>query len=157
MTVVALNAATLGVCEWDLAWLDVVEHEGSVYGLTATGIARLEGTDDDGSAFAAYVESGDLDLAPGASVGFGEAQLRVQADARTELRTSADQNGVERAVVYGVPARQGEKEQNRVVKLGRGVSGNAWRVRFGSSGQEACAWSLSGLMLKIATLRTRRR
>lgn len=38
-----LNADSLGISEYSRPWLSVVEHEGQVYGLTATGLERLQG------------------------------------------------------------------------------------------------------------------
>ena len=157
MTVAVVNARTLGIAEWDLAWLDVAEHEGVVYGLTETGIKRLDGADDEGAAFAAYIEPGDLTLVPGGSASLSEARVTVLADAALQLTATAHQSGGEREVVYGLPARSGAQARDRAVKLGRGVMGNAWRFRLGSTTQAACAWSLSAWQVLVDRVRLRRR
>lgn len=152
MTVAVVNAVSLGVSEWDLAWLDAVEFGGAVYGLAAAGIYRLAGADDDGVPVAAFVETGDLELTPGASINVAEAHLSVAAEGLLTLTATADQDGLERTVVYAVPTSCPDKARVKRMRLGRGVMGNAWRFRLGV---EASAWELSGWQIGLERMRRR--
>ena len=146
-----LNTQTLGVTEYSLAWLDVVSHDGVLYGLTADGLVKLDAAA--AVDFASYVTTGDLDVAPGMSVSFGNARLTLAADKAMTLTTTPQRDGEERAVEYLIPARSGDQARVRFVKLGKGLRGNSWRFKLGAQ----CDWELTGLSVEPYAVRDRRR
>lgn len=151
-----VNAKTLGVSEYALSPVDVVAHDGKLFLVDADAL-RVFGQEQDADeeGVLGYVETGDLDLDQQASLSFREARLGLLAEGAMELNLTAHQNGGQKAVDYPVPVRAGVKSQDRVVRLGRGVVGNAWRLRLAAA--EAGAWALQSLALTVDRRILRRR
>jgi hypothetical protein len=101
----------------------------------------------------AYIETGDLDLLPGASLSFEHAALTLRADKTLTLTGTAHRDGGDRALHYTIPVRSGDRARTRFVKLAKGFRGNSWRFRL----QAAGAWVVDGLAMMPNTIRTRRR
>ena len=151
MTVHVLNARTLAVSTYTPAPLDVVEHVGEVYFLTATALTKLDATAD--LDVPAYVETGDLDILPGASLSFEAARVTLLADHAATLTATAHRDGDAREVNYLIPLRSGDQARGRFVKLAKGFRGNSWRFKFQAQG----AWALEGLSLILHAIRNHRR
>jgi len=146
-----LNANTLAVSEYSIQATDVAEHAGGVYFLGATGLEKLDATADLDAV--AYIETGDLDLLPGASLSFDHAVLTLRADKTLTLTGTAHRDGGDRALHYTIPVRPGDRARTRFVKLAKGFRGNSWRFKL----QAAGAWAVDGLAMMPHTIRTRRR
>lgn len=147
MMVTVINAESLGISEYRLPWLEMVEHQGEVYGLTATGLERLEGALE--ATAAPRVQMGKMVLVAGKTCTAHPAHLTVSAGAALEIVTTRDEYGVEQSVVYPVPAARSAKERKRTVLMGKGATGDAWQLEIRTPVGRAEAFSLSAADVEI--------
>ena len=122
-TVYAINANTFGVSTyvgWDIQAL--CEHEGAAYAVGDTDLFELAGDDDDGTAIAAYVKTGELD--------FGSVQFKriprdyvsLDADGDILLKVNVERRGEAVTKSKTVGVRVSGVIRDEPVKLFRGLS-----------------------------------
>lgn len=140
-----INANTLAVSEYDIAALDVVEHEGEVYFVTATGLSKLDSTAPLDAI--SYVRTGKISLASGAVSGARFAHLSITASGPVELRTYRDDDGAERVDRYPIPVVPDGHARERTVVLGKGAQASAWGFEFRAVAATT-RWSLSGAQIE---------
>jgi hypothetical protein len=146
MSMMVLNANTLAVSEYSIAPLDVVEHEGEVYFVTATGLTKLDGA---GTLDAvSNIRTGKISPASGLITGVRFAHLAVSADGPVELRTYRDDDGVERMDRYPIPVVPDGHARERTVVLGKGAQASAWGFEFRAVAATT-SWSLGGAQIEV--------
>lgn len=144
--VLTFHGATLGVTEYDIPAVDVVVYDGEPLFLTATGVVGF-GSDADQPV--ASIETGSLNLIPGAVCTVQRADALMSATGSVMLRATAE--GFETPVPnnYTIPpAKNPTVESMRRISLGRGARGAEWTFRLVSSGG---LWSLG--LLSVETER----
>lgn len=151
--VLAINASTLAVTEYSVAAIDVLEHDGEVWFVTADGLSKLAA----GAGVAGTITTGDLELAGPGSVSLNLARLGLKADGELHITATAHQDGGQRSTRYLVPKRTGANDRDRNVKLGNGVLGNAWSFTIASPTGQVCNWSLSEWQIEPGQYKLRRR
>jgi hypothetical protein len=142
----AMNANTLAVSEYSVDALDVVSHEGELYFVTATGLAKLDAAA--ASAAVSYVRTGKISLASGRVTGARFAHLSFSTDGPVELRTYRDDNGVERMDRYRIPVVPAGQARERTTVLGKGAQASAWGFEFRAA-DATTRWSLGGMQIEV--------
>lgn len=140
---VVLNAATLGISDYSLTPLDMAEIGGDVLLVDGAGIWRFDAVAP--VDFDARLETGDLALVPGSMSTLARVYLDLDAAAPLSLTATSYDAGVPQTCAYEVPAMVG-MGQRRVVKLGRGAKGTAWRIRLAGHN---IAWRLTDCAARI--------
>jgi hypothetical protein len=153
MSVTVINCETLAAGEYSPPWLDVVTHNGAVYGLTPTAVQRLGGPIE--AAATPYLETGDMELVTGRTCNVGPVYVTLAADGELALRLTTEPAGRSRADDYRIPAEPSPSPRPRTVKTGGRAHGVTWRVRLGSR-WPGVAWSVAGLTLATARARRQR-
>ena len=154
MTIHVLNARTLAVSTYTPAPLDVVEHVGEVYFLTATALTKLDATEALG--VPAYVETGKLKLTPRNSMAtVHDVTLSLAASAPMRLTAAVDASGTERELAYPIPQRVSAQERGRLVHLGRGPRGDAWSFKVATTATGG-NWSLGSMEIMLDTIKRSR-
>jgi hypothetical protein len=152
MSIWVLNANTLAVSQYSLSALDVVEHEGEMWFVTATGLSKFA----TGAGVAGTITAGDIELSDG-SISLNLARLELKADGELHITATAHQDGGQRSTRYLVPKRTGTNERDRNVKLGNGVLGNDWSFTIAPPTGQVCNWSLGGWKIEPGQYKLRRR
>ena len=128
-----MNADTTGVTTYsNFPMLGLASYQGVPYGLTETGLYRLEGGDDDGDPIAAMVATGDMDFGTSRDKNVPRAYLYITQSGETILKTITQIRGSRHETYYELAARttDGGDETLRRVPLGRGVRGAWWRFEL---------------------------
>lgn len=146
MSIYVINANTLAVTEYSLSPLDVVEHDGDVYFVTATGITKLATAAALNAV--AYIRTGKISLASGRITGARFAHLHTNADGPVELRTYRDDLGLERMDRYPLPVVPDGHARERTVVLGKGAQASAWAFEFRAV-VATTRWSLGGMKIDV--------
>ena len=136
MSFYAINATALGISEYTgLSLLAITEHDGRYYGITADSMVELTGSDDDGTAIAAYVRTGKLGFGSLAEKHCGRAWIHVQYSDDLTLTTLVDgidatETAAEVSTSYTVPGHTGALPQIRTVRLRLDQLGMAWSFKI---------------------------
>lgn len=146
MNVVVFNANTLAPSEYSIAALDVVEHGGELYFVTATGLSKLAATATLDAV--SNVRTGKISLASGQVTGARFAHLSFSADGPVELRTYRDDDGVERVDRYPLPVVPDGHARERTTVLGKGAQASAWGFEFRAV-DATTRWSLGGMQIEV--------
>ena len=126
-----MNADTTGVTSYANFPMDsLFTHEGVPYGLTSTGLYRLEGDTDDGEPINAIVATGDLDFGTSRLKNVPRAYLYITQAGQCLLKTITSIRGSRHETFYELADRATDGDDDltyRRVPLGRGVRGEWWR------------------------------
>lgn len=145
MTTIVINVNTIAVSEYSLAPLDVVEHEGEVYFVTATGLSKLSTpADADEGDVVSYIQTGDLSLIDGHRINLWRAHMDLSADAPMRVTTMLDMAGQERDIAYTVPERSSTQSRARMVELARGPRAERWAIKIGTT-EAGGNWALDSM------------
>ena len=128
MSMMVLNANTLAVTEYSLTPLDVVEHEGEVYFVTATGLSKLSA--DGVEKFSWSFSTGELELVEGAIGTVTKLSLSGKSAGEIRLTVVAQEYGEETETFYSLPCESTAVERAQHVALARDVHSEAWAFRF---------------------------
>jgi hypothetical protein len=142
----AMNAQTLAVSEYSLVPLDVVEREGEVWFVTATGLSKLDAAATLDAV--GYVRTGKISPAPGSVTGARFAYMLAASTGPVELLVRRDDDGIERTDRYPVPIVPSGQPRERTIPLGKGAQASAWEFEIRAS-SAATHWSLGGMQLQI--------
>jgi hypothetical protein len=146
MSIWVLNANTLAASQYSLSALDVVEHEGEVWFVTATGLSKLDATAPLDAV--GYVRTGKISPAPGNVTGIRFAHALVASTGPVELLVHRDDDGIERTDRYPIPIVLSGQPRERTVPLGKGAQASAWDFEIRAS-TATVQWSLGGLQVQI--------
>ena len=147
MSMMVLNANTLAVTEYSLAPLDVVEHEGEVYFVTATGLSKL----GSGTLPTAIIETGMLTLGADEKKYLPDFKTTLSGDSTTQVWVTIELDGREVEMgPYELYDRSGAAQFVRRMKLAGGVKADS--VSFHFEGSAGTAWSLNGLIVQAELL-----
>ncbi len=127
--------------------LGIFSYNNSHYGWNATDIFELTGADDDGTAIAAYVQTGKL-FSKAEEIRCARAYIRCQAASDLTITTQvdildADESSSEVSEAYTAPGRSGTKQQIRTVRLRRDLKGLGWAFKLANV--DGGAFSVKGL------------
>lgn len=145
-TVVVLNAQTLAVTEYSLSALDVVEHEGEVWFVTATGLSKLDSAAP--LDFVSSIRTGKLNFVPGSVTGARFAHASIASTGPVELLSHRDDDGIERTDRYPIPIVPSGQPRERTIPLGKGAQASAWDFEIRAS-TATTQWSLGGLQIQV--------
>lgn len=152
-----MNADTTGTSSYtNFPMESLFTYKGVPYGLTSTGLYRLEGEDDDGTNIDAVVATGDLDLGTMIEKNATHAYLYLTQNGEVVLRTITSRQGTRTETYYQVLDRTTESDDDvsyRKVKLGMGVKGTWWRFELASV--DGASFDLDGAEVRYVAL-TRR-
>ena len=126
-----MNADTTGVTSYTSFPMDsLFTHEGVPYGLTSTGLYRLEGDTDDGNPITAMLATGDIDFGTSQQKNVPRAYLYITQAGACILKTISSIRGSRHETYYELADRTSDGDGDltyRRVPLGRGVRGEWWR------------------------------
>lgn len=108
-------------------------YDGVPYGLTANGLYKLEGDDDDGAPINAIIATGDIDFNSPRKKNVPRAYLYITQDGGMLLKVITIFKGRRDEVYYEVAQRPSDMEDDltfRRVPLGRGAVGSWWRFEL---------------------------
>ena len=126
-----LNSETISASQYSLAWLDIAEHEGEVYGLTSTGLVKLAG--DIEATASPYVETGAMALATWSICNIPLVRLTMAADRDVVVTATGAVRGVSSPRVYRVAPAHGTQIRGHTKKLARGPRADEWTIRIAAS------------------------
>jgi hypothetical protein len=125
-----MNAETTGTTSYsNFPFNSLVTHDGVAYGLTDTGLYRLEGTTDDGEDIVTTLRTGDMDFGSSREKNIPRAYLYVLTNGDLVLKTISTTHGARTERNYALTARAtdaGDDETLRRVPLARGLRGTWW-------------------------------
>lgn len=131
--VVVLNSNTLAVSEYDLDVLDVIEHEGEVYFVTATGLKKLTSNGDEN--INSYIQTGQINFELNSAKYIKNLSVDTSPDSSLMVTGYISQPNGD---VYMFPThdsyRDGLNQQTRVFKTPRGIRGVYWGFKFENDG-----------------------
>lgn len=146
MSTWVLNANTLAVSQYNITALDVVEHEGEVYFVTATGLSKLTT-----GAVDASIETGVLSLGADDKKYIAGVKARLSGDSTTTVLVAIELDGREVELgPYDLPGRSGPAAFVRQFKLAGGVKADSVSLKFETVA--GTAWALDGLALLADSL-----
>jgi hypothetical protein len=125
--IVVINCSTAGVAEYGLDWIDVIEHGGEVYGLTATGVETL--ANDGTGVVDGRVKTGDLDFGSLVDKQVPRWYGAVLLTAAATLTVVASRLGRVVPIPYALPVRTTDgvaDQMQRKERLARGPRGVWW-------------------------------
>ena len=129
-----MNADTTGVTSYTSFPMDsLFTHEGVPYGLTSTGLYRLEGDTDDGNPITAMLATGDIDFGTSQQKNVPRAYLYITQAGACILKTISSIRGSRHETYYELADRTSDGDGDltyRRVHLGRGVRGEWWRFEI---------------------------
>jgi hypothetical protein len=125
-----MNAETTGTTSYsNFPFNSLVDHNGVTYGLTDTGLYRLEGETDDGADIVTTLRTGDMDFGSSREKNIPRAYLYVLTNGDLVLKTISTTHGARTERNYALTARTtdaGDDETLRRVSLARGLRGTWW-------------------------------
>jgi hypothetical protein len=125
-----MNAETTGTTSYsNFPFNSLVDHNGVTYGLTDTGLYRLEGATDDGADIMTTLRTGDMDFGSSREKNVPRAYLYVLTNGDLVLKTISTTHGARTERNYALTARTtdaGDDETLRRVPLARGLRGTWW-------------------------------
>jgi hypothetical protein len=133
MSTWVLNANTLAVSEYSISALDVMEYEGELYFVTATGLVKFaaEGAEK----FSWSFSTGELGLVEESLGAITKLSLSGKFAGEVRLTVIAQEYGEETEVFYSMPCESTTVERGQHVALARDVHAEAWTFCF--AGTEA--------------------
>ena len=133
MTVHVFNANTLAVSEHSLTPLDVVEHDGEVYFVTATGLKKLSPSGDEN--INPYIQTGQINFGSNSAKYIKNLSVDTSPDSSLMVTGYISQPNGD---VYMFPThdsyREGLNQQTRVFKTPRGIRGIYWGFKLENDG-----------------------
>lgn len=127
----SINTITTGIAEYTglEGLLSIFEHGGRYYGITATQLVELIGTDDDGTDIAAILETGKMDFSSDKIKQMDTVYMNGTSGEDVTLTVTTEQDGTETENEYTMSSWTGDLYERRT-KLGRGVRSRWWKVKL---------------------------
>ena len=146
--IVCINAATGGISEWDLDWLGIAGHEGTIHGITEDETLATGGESE--ADFLAEVRTGELSFGSINDKSLTRAYLELFRRAACTLYTSCSRYGETLPRPYPLPVRAVDGDEAawlHIERLARGIRGPWWTI--GLSGTD---WELGSLSILVNQL-----
>jgi hypothetical protein len=127
--VVVVNANTLAVTEYSISALDVVEHDGEVYFVGATGLKKLSSSGDEN--INPYIQTGQVNFGSNSAKYIKNLSVDASPDSSLMITGYISQPNGD---VYMFPThdsyRDGLNQQTRIFKTPRGIRGVYWGFKL---------------------------
>lgn len=129
-----MNAETTGTTQYvNYPMNSVFTFQGVPYGVSETGLYRLEGADDDGEPINAVIATGDMNFGTSREKNIPRAYLYLTQTGQVVLKTISSRQGSRHETYYELAERTTDSTDDdtyRRVPLGRGVRGVWWRFEI---------------------------
>ena len=112
-----------------LTLVDIVSHEGVLYGLTATGLLKFTGTTDSTAAVVPRVKTGHLNFGSSTKKNISYVYLTGKFPSDSQVKLTDVSTGTDVTRTYTVDRTAADQDTGRA-KCARGVKSTHWALEF---------------------------
>jgi len=125
-----LNAETTGVTSYsNFPFNSLITHNNYTYGITETGLYRLEGSTDENNPINVSVKTGDIDFGISREKNVPRAYLYILTNGELVFKTISTHQGSRTERNYALTVRSTDSDDDetmRRIPLARGLRGTWW-------------------------------